>query len=111
MARQRNRIPLNVYLNGRLTGQLRRSQMRLAMSVGDNRHYRVHDIMPRHYLQSAAKAGMPGLAVTDIIDQLRTQMPLAIDAVCDELPIGFPEHLWDSITGGIMNRLRRCDNG
>lgn len=92
-------------------GQLRRNQMRLAMSVGDNRHYCVHDIMPRHFLQSATNAGMPGLAVTEIIGQLRTQMPQAIDAVCDELPLNFPEQLRDSVTRGIMGRLRRCDNG
>ena len=91
-------------------GQLRRSQMRLAMSVGDNRHYRVHDIMPRHFLQLAAKAGMPGFAVTEIIDQLRIQMPLAIDAVCDVLPLSFPEQLRKSIMGGILSRLRRLDN-
>jgi len=92
-------------------GQLRRNQMRLAMSIGDNRHYRVHDIMPRHFLQSAAKAGMPVHVVTDIIGQLRTQMPLAIEAVCDALPLGFPEQLRDSILGGIMNRVRRFDKG
>ncbi len=92
-------------------GQLRRNQMRLAMSVGDNRHYRVYDIMPRHFLQSAVKAGMPGLTVTEIIGQLRTQMPRAIDAVCNELPLDFPEQLRDSITEGIIGRLRRCDNG
>ena len=90
-------------------GQLRRNQMRLAMSVGDNRHYRVHDIMPRHFLQSATKSGMPDYAVTDILDQLQSQMPLAIDAVCNELPLDFPEQLLDSITKGILSRLRRCN--
>jgi len=93
------------------TGQLRRNQMRLAMSVGDSRHYRVHDVMPRHFLQSAAKAGMPGFTVSEIIGQLRIQMPLAIDAVCDELPLNFPEQLRKSIMGGILSRLRRFDNG
>ena len=41
--------------------------------------------MPRHFLQSAAKAGMPGHAVSEIMELLYIQMPLAIDTVCDAL--------------------------
>lgn len=88
------------------TGQLRRNQMRLAMAVGNNRHYRVHDTLPRHFLQSAVKAGMPKSALLEIMEQLCIQMPLAINDVCDALPPDFPEQLRDSITEGIMGRLR-----
>lgn len=88
-------------------GQISRRQMRLAMAVGDNRHYRVDDIMPRHFLQSAANAGMPAHSVTEIMGQLQTQMPLAIDSVGDSLPPDFPEQLWDSVANGILNRLHR----
>ncbi|RLA42545.1 MAG: hypothetical protein DRR42_23230 [Gammaproteobacteria bacterium] len=49
--------------------------------------------------------------ITEIMGQLRTQMPLAIDAVGDELPLGFPEQLRDLITRGILNRLSRGDKG
>ncbi len=68
------------------TGQLRRNQMRLAMAVGDNRHYRVHDIMPRHFAQTAAKAGMYPAVIPDIVEELRSQMPLAIDTLRNALP-------------------------
>jgi serine/threonine-protein kinase HipA len=88
------------------TGQLRRNQMRLAMAVGDNRHHRVHDILPRHFLQSAARAGMPSHSVTEIMELLHTQMPLAIDSVSGALPPDFPEQLRESITEGILRRLR-----
>ena len=88
------------------SGQLRRNQMRLAMAVGDNHHYRVHDILPRHFLQSAARVGMPSHSVVEIIKQLHTQMPLAIDSVSDALPPNFPEQLRKSITEGILRRLQ-----
>ena len=87
-------------------GQLRRNQMRLAMAVGDNRHYRIHNILPRHFLQSAVKAGMPKHALLEIMEQLCIQMPLAIDTVSDALPPDFPEQLRDAITEGILSRLR-----
>ena len=89
------------------TGQLRRNHMRLAMVVGDNRHYRVHDILPRHFLQSAARAEMPGHAVSEIMEQLCIQKPAAIDSVRDVMPLDFPLQVRDSITEGILHRLRR----
>jgi serine/threonine-protein kinase HipA len=88
-------------------GQLRRNQMRHAMSVGDSHHYRVHDIMPRHFQQSAERVGMPSNVVMEIMDQLCTKMPLAIEIVCESLPSGFPAQLRDSITEGIKGRIRR----
>ncbi len=93
------------------TGQPRRNQMRLAMAVGDNRHYRVHDITPRHFAQTAAKAGMYPAVIPDIVEELRSQVPLAIDTVRNALPAVFPQALRDSITGGIEERLQRLTTG
>lgn len=39
--------------------QIQRRDMKLAMSVGDGHHYQVHEILPRHYDQTAARAGLP----------------------------------------------------
>ncbi|MGO8790425.1 MAG: hypothetical protein ACLQVL_23995 [Terriglobia bacterium] len=33
-------------------GQIRQNSFRLAMAVGDNRHYRINSITPRHFLQT-----------------------------------------------------------
>jgi len=35
-------------------GEIRPNQFRLAMAVGDNRHYRINTIAPRHFLQNRA---------------------------------------------------------
>src|SRR3954468_9007151 len=40
-------------------GEIRHNRMKLAMAVGDNRHYTIDSIVPRHFLQTAAGAGVP----------------------------------------------------
>jgi serine/threonine-protein kinase HipA len=40
--------------------QIGRKQMKLAMSVGDSRHYKIDDIKGRHFIQTAERAGLPG---------------------------------------------------
>ncbi|HSH43464.1 MAG TPA: type II toxin-antitoxin system HipA family toxin [Arenicellales bacterium] len=91
-------------------GQLRRNRMRLAMAAGDKRHYRVHDILPRHFVQTADRAGMPEETVHEILQELYERMPGAIQAVCDNLPCDFPDALRKAIVGGIEQRLRRMEN-
>ena len=88
-------------------GQLRRREMKLAMAVGNSRHYRIHEIMPRHYIQSAAQVGMPAATVRAIIDELKADTPAAIDSVCDQLPNDFPENIRDSICDAARARLSR----
>ena len=88
-------------------GQLRRNQMRLAMSAGNNRHYRVHDVLPRHYQQSAARAGVPEKIIRGILQELTEQVPRAIEKVRNELPEEFPETICNSIFGGMEQRMRR----
>jgi serine/threonine-protein kinase HipA len=92
-------------------GQLRRGQMKLAMAIGDNRHYRLHEIIPRHFLQTAKAAGMPEADVHAMFDALAIDMPKAIDKVCKALPEGFPAVILDSILAGINQRLKRIDVG
>jgi serine/threonine-protein kinase HipA len=36
-------------------GQIQRNRMKLALAVGDNRHYVIGTVMPRHFIQTAAK--------------------------------------------------------
>jgi len=88
-------------------GQLRRTQMKHAMAIGNNRHYRLHDITPRHFLQSATRAGMPAIVVQSILDELTQNIPAAIDTVCNALPDDFPEDIRDAICDAARERLRR----
>jgi serine/threonine-protein kinase HipA len=86
--------------------QLRRNRMKLALAVGDSRHYVVHEIMPRHFLQSAAKSGIPATVVQSILDELLESAQTAVSKVMEDLPAGFPAELARSIVGGLRSRLR-----
>jgi serine/threonine-protein kinase HipA len=86
--------------------QLRRNKMKLALAVGDSRHYVVHEIMPRHFLQSAAKSGIPATVVQSILDELLESAQTAVSKVMEDLPAGFPAELARSIVGGLRSRLR-----
>lgn len=87
------------------TRQIERKQMKLAMSVGENRHYRIDDIQPRHFFQSAARAGIAKSVVDDAIDAVVTRMDGALSSLEDGLPADFPQELHASIGAGIRRRM------
>lgn len=78
---------------------------RLAMSFGTNPHYTMRQVAPRHFLQTADKAGIGKDVVPSIIEELRGETVRAIDRVIADLPSGFPGKLANSISNGIRRRL------
>jgi serine/threonine-protein kinase HipA len=89
------------------TGQIRRNKMKLAMAVGDSRHYAIQTIMPRHFIQSAAQAGIGAATLEQIFEDIRSRAPKAIEKVQQTLPADFPEEIVVSIIGGFNARLER----
>ncbi|HEY0802515.1 MAG TPA: type II toxin-antitoxin system HipA family toxin [Steroidobacteraceae bacterium] len=89
--------------------QMRRKQMKLAMSVGDSRHYIIDTIMPRHFVQSAEKAGVPASIVHEQMRQLRDRVPDAIATITKDTKGVFPEAIKTSIVRGIEKRLKLID--
>jgi serine/threonine-protein kinase HipA len=85
--------------------QIPRKKMRLAMSVGDNRHYLIDTIMPRHFVESAENAGVPGTVVREQLEELADLAPRAIEGVTKSLPFGFPRDIGSSIARGVEQRL------
>lgn len=92
-------------------GQIRRNRMKLAMAIGQKRHYGVYTIAPRHFQQTAKLCGVPQSAVQDIFDELRDITPKAIETSLAGLPRVFPETVAQSITNGILSRLRTLQAG
>jgi serine/threonine-protein kinase HipA len=90
-------------------GQVRRNQMKFALAVGDNRHYVIQEIMPRHFVQTAAKSGIPASVVRTIFDELLQADKDAIDKVISDLPAGFPQELVESIIRGLHARSRSIE--
>ncbi|WP_118134649.1 type II toxin-antitoxin system HipA family toxin [Oceanicella sp. SM1341] len=88
-------------------GDIRRRQFRLAMSAGRARHYLVEEIMPRHFAQTAAEAGLgPGL-LTPVIEELADTALARADTVFAALPPGFPEPLAAALRAGLARRAER----
>jgi serine/threonine-protein kinase HipA len=92
-------------------GKLRLNQMKLALAVGDNRHYVVKEIMPRHFAQTAIRNGLAQTIVQGIFAELVDTAEAAVDAVLGGLPRGFPEELVNSIVGGLRSRLNVLKRG
>ena len=86
-------------------GEIRHNRMKVAMAVGDKRHYVIDSILPRHFLQTAVRCGLPASLVQGIIDEIGNDADRAIDAVLKELPPGFPEAIVSSIVDGMRRRL------
>jgi serine/threonine-protein kinase HipA len=86
--------------------QLRRNDMKLAMSVGDKRHCVLSTILPRHFVQTAELGRLPAQVVEDIFADLLKRAPDAITRAGEELPAGFPEPVRTSVIGGLEERLR-----
>ncbi len=86
-------------------GEIRHNRMKVAMAVGDKRHYIIDSILPRHFLQTAVRRGLPAALVQGIIDEIGDDADRAIDAVLKDLPPGFPEAIVSSIVDGMRRRL------
>jgi serine/threonine-protein kinase HipA len=86
--------------------RIERKQMNLAMSVGNNRHYRISEIVGRHFVQTGEAAGLPKSLVRDAIEQMANTADGALGEVENTLPVGFPEAIHASVKNAISDRLR-----
>jgi serine/threonine-protein kinase HipA len=84
---------------------------RLAMSFGTKPHYAIRQIAPRHFFQTADRAGIGNQVIHSILEELRGGTQAAIDGVIANLPAGFPGKIANSISAGIKGRLRTLEIG
>ncbi len=83
-------------------------KVKLAMSVG-NKHYKVREILPRHWIQTAAKSRFDGIEV--LMSEVAHATSNAIQAVSDELPKGFPSEVSDRIFHAMEARAKVLAKG
>ncbi len=86
--------------------QIGRKQMKLAMSVGESRHYRIDEIKGRHFIQTAERAGLPGLLAMGALEEVAKAAESAMKMVEKELPSGFPEKIHTSVKAAVISRLQ-----
>ncbi|MFU0507429.1 type II toxin-antitoxin system HipA family toxin [Pseudaminobacter sp. NGMCC 1.201702] len=87
-------------------GQIPRKKFKLAMSVGKNRHYAIHDIVPCHFLQTADIAGVGTPAMKAIFEDIAANAERQAEAVIAALPKDFPEQLVASTMAALSHRTR-----
>jgi serine/threonine-protein kinase HipA len=87
-------------------GRIRHTQMKLAMAVGTNRHYRLDEIAPRHFLQTAKQCDIPAAVAEGVLDEIADTAPRAMEKALAALPKGFPEPLARSIVTAARQRLK-----
>ncbi len=89
--------------------QIRHNQMKLAMAVGNSRHYRIDTIVGRHFIESAEKAGLGREIAQAVIGELLEQAPSVLERTLADLPAGFPPRIADEIAKGFRSRLARLE--
>ncbi|MBZ9905619.1 type II toxin-antitoxin system HipA family toxin [Mesorhizobium sp. B2-3-14] len=86
--------------------QITRKQMKLAMAVGTNRNYRIDQIHPRHFLQTAAAVKLPDSVVNGAMAHIAERGERAFTRVTELLPRDFPEAIHASVSAAALPRLR-----
>lgn len=87
-------------------GHISQNQMKLAMAIGQNRHYVVHTVLGRHFLQTAKRCRLPDKTVKEIIDELTATSDKSFDKARAALPADFPAPVASSIVDAAKRRLK-----
>jgi serine/threonine-protein kinase HipA len=86
--------------------KVERKQMKLAMSVGDSRHYRIDEIKGRHFIQTAKRAGASEALARDALLEIVGSAETAIAHVETRLPRDFPQDIHASVKASVIARLK-----
>lgn len=89
--------------------QMNRKQFRLAMPVGNQRHYRIEDVMPRHFFQDATRTQMQEDLIADELERLVADALAGVERATQKMPDGFPGRVAEAIGKGVESRLSRVE--
>ena len=87
-------------------GRIRHGQYRLAMSLGRRRHYRLDQIVARHFVETAKAGGVGEVPTLSLLREMATTVPVALEMTRAQLPSDFPQDLFASIRCGIEQRAQ-----
>ncbi|MDW2982850.1 type II toxin-antitoxin system HipA family toxin [Rhodanobacter sp. KK11] len=91
--------------------EIERKRMKLAMSVGTQRHYRIDEVQIRHFFQTGEAARLSPTLLKRAIEDIAHRMDKALAALEADLPADFPQPLHASISQGARQRLRVLQAG
>jgi len=87
-------------------GRLRRNQIKLAMAVGDGRHYVVNEILPRHFAQTAKAAGVSSQQLQGLLHGLEGGASDALNRTAASIPGGVSDGIIQPITETLETKLK-----
>ena len=87
--------------------EVEKKDFRLAMRLGSSNHYKVGDIVGRHFIETGLDAGLSREVMAKLFEEIRGEADEAIERTADALPDGFPMAILDSIAAAMTERLRR----
>lgn len=102
-----NLTPLYDIMSAAPYPQLSDHKVKLAMAIGDSRHYRLKEILPRHFYQTARRAGLRDEDVDEIFTELVGQVDNVVESVSTlALKEDAPRSTVGPILEGVKNRAR-----
>ncbi|WP_321905014.1 type II toxin-antitoxin system HipA family toxin [Paraburkholderia tropica] len=97
---------------GRGRNQLAAQRASLAMAVrGRNAHYRIAQILPRHWIAQGQRVGFTIDQVEEMMATVVAQTERVIDEVGAQLPREFPVDVADAVFEGMRRLARVLDTG
>jgi serine/threonine-protein kinase HipA len=92
--------------------QLQLCKVKMAMAaLGNNKHYKWDDILPRHWSSTAEHVGLPHADVEAMLHDVVARGAGAIAAVQAQLPAGFPDAVATPILDGVARALQQLGAG
>lgn len=88
-----------------LRRNFRHKDLQMAMAVGKRNHYRLDQIAPRHFDETAARARVGRPARRQAFEEMAQQAPVALARVSEQLPNGFPSDIAEQIIAYALARL------
>ncbi|PWU12797.1 MAG: toxin HipA [Bdellovibrio sp.] len=85
--------------------QLSKQKAKLAMSVGDSNHFKITEILGRHFAQTANACGFPKKELDSIIEDLGVRVQKLESLI--KPPKGYPSWILESIFSGAKEQMKR----
>ena len=92
------------------TRHIEMKQFRLAMSVGRARHYKVNEILGRHFVQTGESSRLSKSVIHTIFQDIVESIPYVFERVEKLLPDDFPENIHESVKAAVQKRIRSLSN-
>jgi len=85
--------------------QIRHKDYRLAMSLGATPHYRIDDVVGRHFIESGKAAGLGPTLMRTVVDEVVEAAETAPDQALAEMPKDFHPEAHEAIRDILPRRL------